>query len=182
MAKVTHSDSSAYPDGQPASREFQLAGWTVSPTTNRMSLGAETIRLEPKVMEVLVYLANRPGQTVTRDELVGAVWSGTVVSDDAVTNAIIKLRKAFGDESRSSAVIETIPKRGYRLVAGVKRLTEDETAHVPAVPADPVADNFQPHAGRPTISWICQRIRGNGSWSGGAPTCWAGRCGSMIRL
>lgn len=157
MANVTNSGSSAHPDGQSAARDFQLAGWTVSPTTNRMSLGSETIKLEPKVMEVLLYLADRQGQTVTRDELVGAVWSGAVVGDDAVTNAIIKLRKAFGDESRSSAIIETIPKRGYRLVADVKRLAE-ETAHGPeTLPADPAADNVQPRTARPTIAVLAFR-------------------------
>jgi len=158
MANITNSGSSAHPDGRSAAREFQVAGWTVSPTTNRMSLGGETVKLEPKVMEVLVFLADRQGQTVTRDELVGAVWGGTVVSDDAVTNAIIKLRRAFGEEARSSAIIETIPKRGYRLVAGVKLPAEGETARGPeTLPADPVADSSQHRTTRPTIAVLAFR-------------------------
>ena len=79
---------------------------------------------------------------MTRDELARAVWAGTVVGDDAVTNAIIKLRKAFDDDSRSSKVIETIPKRGYRLVATVERLA--------AADAPPPADT--PNAQAPVDS------------------------------
>jgi TolB-like protein len=122
MADIGKSDPRVEPDQPSGVDAFQIAGWTIHPTSNRMSSGSDTVRLEPKVMQVLAYLAYRPGQTVTRDELARAVWTGTVVGDDAVTNAIIKLRKAFDDNSRSSKVIETIPKRGYRLVAKVERL------------------------------------------------------------
>jgi DNA-binding winged helix-turn-helix (wHTH) protein len=87
-----------------------------------MHCGSDTVKLEPKVMRVLVYRANHHGQTVTRDELARAVWSGTVVGDDAVTNAIIKLRKAFGDNPRAPEFIETIPKLGYRFLATVQGL------------------------------------------------------------
>lgn len=77
------------------------------------------VQLEPKAAEVLVYLAHHPGQVVSRQELEAAVWAGRVVSYDAVTNAVIKLRKAFGDDARNPRIIETLSKRGYRLVAPV---------------------------------------------------------------
>ena len=126
MSEPGYSDSGVHPDEQSRLGAFEIAGWTVDPTTNRMSSGSDTVKLEPKVMQVLVYLVHRHGHTVTRDELAGAVWASTVVGDDAVTNAIIKLRKAFGDDTRSSRIIETIPKRGYRLLAKVQRVSGGE--------------------------------------------------------
>ncbi len=104
--------------GNPA-RVFRIAGWVVDAPLGRISRRDETVQLEPKVMEVLEYLARRPGQVVSREVLEAAVWRGRVVSYDAVTNAIIKLRKAFKDDSRHPQIIETLSKRGYRLVAPV---------------------------------------------------------------
>jgi TolB-like protein/DNA-binding winged helix-turn-helix (wHTH) protein len=103
---------------------FRLADWHVEPASQRISRGSETAKLEPKAMSVLVYLAQRPGEVVTREELEGAVWSDTVVGYDALSNTIIKLRKAFGDQARNPRIIETISKTGYRLIAEVSAATE----------------------------------------------------------
>lgn len=70
-------------------------------------------------MEVLVYLASRQGEVVTREALEREVWRGALVGYDAVTSTVIKLRKALGDSARNSSVIRTIPKRGYQLIASV---------------------------------------------------------------
>ena len=98
---------------------FTVGDWTVDPATGHITRGATRVQLEPKAAEVLVYLAQHPGQVVSRQELEAAVWAGRVVSYDAVTNAVIKLRKAFGDDARNPRIIETLSKRGYRLVAPV---------------------------------------------------------------
>lgn len=98
---------------------FVIENWTVDPALNRISRGEEATRLEPKVMDLLVYLANRPGQMVSREEIESVVWSGTVVSYDALTGAVQKLRRAFDDDSRAPRIIETISKKGYRLIAQV---------------------------------------------------------------
>src|SRR5687767_5695020 len=79
-----------------------------------------TVRIEPKAMEVLLAPAARPGGTVGRNELLSAVWPGVVVGDEALTQSIIKLRKALRDNPRSPSYIETISKRGYRLIAPVR--------------------------------------------------------------
>jgi TolB-like protein len=93
------------------------------------------------------------GQTVTKGELARAVWSGTVVGDDAVTNAIIKLRRAFGDDSRSPKVIETIPKLGYRLVAKAQSLQiEEGQADSDVPPVGATADGAGPRTEPPTIA------------------------------
>jgi TolB-like protein/tetratricopeptide (TPR) repeat protein len=70
-------------------------------------------------MEVLVYLARHPGQVVGRDELIRAVWRHPHVTDEALTRCISMLRHALGDDRNRPQFLETIPKRGYRLIASV---------------------------------------------------------------
>ena len=118
------------------SARFRVAEWVVDPSTYRVSRGKDEVRLEPKVMAVLVYLADRAAQTVSREELEAAVWTGTVVSYDAVTNAVKKLRKVFDDDPAQPRFIETLSKKGYRLIAPVS----------PA-PAPMGSPGTQPHDG-----------------------------------
>jgi DNA-binding winged helix-turn-helix (wHTH) protein len=99
---------------------FTVAGWSVDLSTLRIQKQDKDVKLEPKVMAVLEYLVSRSGQVVSRQDLEQAVWTGTVVGYDAISNAIIKLRKAFGDDAQHPQIIETIPKTGYRLIAAVE--------------------------------------------------------------
>lgn len=100
-------------------RAFYLAHWYVEPASDRISdCGAER-KLESKVMAVLAFLASRPGEVVTREELERAIWGNTVVSYDALTANIAKLRKALNDSSRQPRFIDTVAKKGYRLIAPV---------------------------------------------------------------
>lgn len=99
---------------------LRIGEWRVDPATNRLSRGGETLHLEPKAMDVLLLLARRAGEVISREELLATVWSGSVVGDDTLTQAVIKLRKALGDDTRSPSYIETIAKRGYRLIATVR--------------------------------------------------------------
>jgi adenylate cyclase len=98
---------------------FRLGEWQVEPSANELARGGETVRLEPKAMRVLCLLAARPGGVLSREELEAEAWPGMVVTSDALTNAIIKLRKALGDEARNPRYIETVSKSGYRLIAEV---------------------------------------------------------------
>ena len=94
---------------------FRVGDWQVDSQNNQLQLGDKLISLEPRVMDVLVYLAERRGQVVTREELEDKVWAGRIVSYDALTNSVVKLRKAF-KIGTNELVIKTIPKRGYSLV------------------------------------------------------------------
>uniref|UniRef100_UPI0025F8CBD5 winged helix-turn-helix domain-containing protein n=1 Tax=Thiocapsa sp. TaxID=2024551 RepID=UPI0025F8CBD5 len=98
---------------------FAVGDWEVRARSNEIRRGAKRVKLEPKVMQVLCFLASRPGAAVSREELEAQAWSGMVVTYDAVTSAIIKLRKALGDEARHPRYIETLSKSGYRLIADV---------------------------------------------------------------
>jgi Tol biopolymer transport system component/DNA-binding winged helix-turn-helix (wHTH) protein len=100
-----------------ATKGFRIAGWAVAPRLNSISQDGKTIRLEPKVMQVLVCLASAPGDVVSKDDLIRKVWSGTFVTDDVVKRCVAELRKAFDDDPKNPSVIETIPRVGYRLIA-----------------------------------------------------------------
>jgi DNA-binding winged helix-turn-helix (wHTH) protein/TolB-like protein/Flp pilus assembly protein TadD len=99
---------------------LQIGAWHVDPTTHAVSRPGDTRRVEPKAMQVLVLLAQSPGRVVTREQLFTGVWPGVVVGDEALTQCIIKLRRALDDDPRAPSYIETIPKRGYRLIAPVR--------------------------------------------------------------
>jgi DNA-binding winged helix-turn-helix (wHTH) protein len=97
--------------------EFALAGWRVQPSLNRLSRGDTIRRIEPKMMDVLVALARRPGEVLSKDQLADAVWPGLFITEAVITRAIAGLRRALEDDARAPRYIETIAKRGYRLVA-----------------------------------------------------------------
>ena len=86
------------------------------------------MHIEPKAMELLVYLAKRQGEVVTREDIEKDVWGGTLVSYDSITSTVIKLRKALQDNAREPDFIATIPKRGYELIASVTE-REDPGTH-----------------------------------------------------
>jgi DNA-binding winged helix-turn-helix (wHTH) protein/TolB-like protein/Tfp pilus assembly protein PilF len=106
---------------------LRVGDWELDPALNELRQGEQTVKLEPKAIELLAFLAKRAGQVVSREELLAAVWPGVVVTDDTVTQAVLKLRRSLGDDARSPRYIETISKRGYRLIAPA-----DE--RVPALP------------------------------------------------
>lgn len=112
---------------------FHVADWEVQPSSNRIRRGDTEVKLEPKVMALLAFLAGRRNELVTREQLEREIWGGTVVGYDALTSSIIKLRKALGDDSRHPRFIETVSKKGYRLIAPVRAVDEPAPiAHVPA--------------------------------------------------
>ena len=101
----------------PESRQdFYIGEWLIQPAQLRVRGPGKTVRVEPKVMDVLVCLADFSGETVSRERLLETVWAGTIVTDDVLTRSISTLRKVFEDDPRNPKVIETIPKIGYRLI------------------------------------------------------------------
>ena len=99
---------------------FFIADWYVDVDTNRIHSGKQDIKLEGKVMTLLVYLANHPGEVISRNQLEADIWTDRVISYDALTSCITRLRKVLGDDSRNPLYIETVPKKGYRLIASVR--------------------------------------------------------------
>jgi DNA-binding winged helix-turn-helix (wHTH) protein len=93
----------------------RIGAWLVEPNLNSLSRDGATLRLEPKVIAVLVSLSDHAGKPVGKEELLQSVWVDTFVSDDVLSRSIPELRRAFDGDVRQPTVIQTIPKRGYRL-------------------------------------------------------------------
>jgi DNA-binding winged helix-turn-helix (wHTH) protein/CheY-like chemotaxis protein len=99
--------------------DFIVGDWRVLRTQNRLGHLRETgtiEQLEPKAMDVLCVLAGRGQQTVTREELLESVWPGRMVVEGALTRVIRDLRAALRDDAKAPVYIETVTKRGYRLL------------------------------------------------------------------
>lgn len=107
-------------DEKTCQREFVVGDCAVRPGTNEIVRHGETLHVEPKSMEILAHLIARRGEVVGREELLDKIWPGVHVGDDSLTAAIIKIRRALADDARDPQYIETIPKRGYRLIAPVQ--------------------------------------------------------------
>lgn len=99
---------------------YQIGVWLVDPSLNTVSQDGKTTHLEPKVMEVLVCLAQHPGETLPKDKLLQTVWPDTFVTEDVLTRSISELRRVLEDDAKDPRIIQTIPKRGYRLLAPVQ--------------------------------------------------------------
>lgn len=100
-------------------RKFWIGEWLIEPELNRITHENHTISVEPKVVEVLEYLADNPGKVLSQKEIIQAVWPDTFVSDEVLRYSISELRKAFGDDAKNPCIIQTIPRRGYRLIPEV---------------------------------------------------------------
>ncbi len=128
-----------------------LGDWRATRATGELTGPAGTERLEPKVMDLLLLLASRPGHTFSKDEIMDRVWPNVIVGDDTLARAVSRLRKALGDDSKAPRFIETLPKRGYRLIAPV---TSDSAAT-----PDTVASKAPPAHWSPSV------------WTSGAAAC-----------
>ncbi len=114
-----------------AGEGFLLGGCRVEPRALRVVRGGDSQRLEPRVMQVLLALARRPGRTVSREELLADAWNGAVITDDSIYRAIHRLRGVLGADAHGEPAIETVPKIGYRLLLPVRALDAED----PAAPA-----------------------------------------------
>ena len=106
-------------DQAPENQQFLIGDWLFHADLHRLERENEVVKLEPRVAELLLFMAMRPGESISRSNLMDALWPNMVVGDEALSNAVNKLRKALGDDHHNPLFIETIPKVGYRLIAAV---------------------------------------------------------------
>lgn len=162
--------------------ELEIGGWRARHLSGELAhADGARCRLEPKVMDLLMVLARQPGAVVTRAHLLATLWPGMVVGDDTLARAVSKLRQALGDDARAPQYIETIAKRGYRLLAGVRTLHAPQAqdalpAHPPApdVPSVPDAPIAAPSAQQ--MQWPPQPpVTGRRGW-----TIWRALAGVLL--
>jgi TolB-like protein/DNA-binding winged helix-turn-helix (wHTH) protein len=100
----------------------RIGEWMVNPSLDTISKGTETQKLEPRTMRLLMCLANSSGDVVSVERLLNEVWTGVVVGSASVYQAVSQLRKLLGDVDPNPTYIATVPRKGYRLIAPVKRV------------------------------------------------------------
>lgn len=103
------------PTTEELQKGFELGDWEVLPGQGILRCGDQEEKPEPKVFEVLLALARRDGDLLTRDDLIDEVWDGRPIGDEPINRCIAQLRGHFGDRERPHRYIETLTKRGYRL-------------------------------------------------------------------
>lgn len=141
---------------------FLLRDVEVRPASNEILVAGTIVRLQPRLMDVLLRLAADAGDVVSRETLLADVWPRRMVNDDVLSRTIADLRMALGDDAREARFIETLPKAGYRLVAPVAPMAPATAvaAVTPAVPATPAAT--LPTADSPAAPTAAAGPRGRG--------------------
>jgi DNA-binding winged helix-turn-helix (wHTH) protein/Flp pilus assembly protein TadD len=117
----------------PLASGFRFGEWTVIPAENQLRRGDRKVRLEPKVMRLLLSLVARHDQVCTRAELLDELWPSPETTETSLTRALSELRRALGDTRGTSAYIETIQRVGYKAVAPLAPLPSS----LPRTPTDP---------------------------------------------
>jgi TolB-like protein/DNA-binding winged helix-turn-helix (wHTH) protein/tetratricopeptide (TPR) repeat protein len=132
----------------------RIGDWRVDPTLDEISCGDKVVKLEPRYMRLLLYLAAHPGRVVGLDELLREVWPNLIVTPQSVYNTVAQLRTLLGDSTDVPAYIVTVARKGYRLIAEVKPLETGPrpaaatSAHValPAADANHTTTDNAPHS------------------------------------
>lgn len=101
---------------------YYINGWVIDIESDQLLKGERTIKLEPKIMSVLVCLIENQGLLVSKDYLLQTVWNDVTITDHPVIRAISQLRKIFADNARNPRIIETTSKKGYRLICPVEKI------------------------------------------------------------
>jgi DNA-binding winged helix-turn-helix (wHTH) protein/Tfp pilus assembly protein PilF len=132
---------------------LRVGAWLADRASGELSGPAGPARLEPKVADLLFLLAAERGEVVPRERLLEALWPGLVVGDDVLARTVFKLRQALGDDAKAPRYVETIAKRGYRLVADV----------APSEPASP-AERRRPRTAVAVFAVLALAAAGAIAW------------------
>ncbi len=107
--------------------DFQVGEWLVQPSIDRMIRGDTLVHLRPQLTDLLVLLARHAGRTVPKETILQEVWARQYVGESGLSRCIAEIRHALNDDAHQPKILETIPKRGYRLVAPVTFLRRSAT-------------------------------------------------------
>lgn len=122
---TAHAEARVSGNGQASfMKRAHIEGVLVDFQANEFSGTAGTVHVRHKLLEALRLLTSRPGEVVTRGELISVLWSGRAVSDESVTQLMSELRNAFVRAGTAANVIQTVPKNGYRLIGAISQEAE----------------------------------------------------------
>ncbi len=123
-------------------REIRFDGWSVNFDSGEISKGGNTHRLQDQPLQILDELVKRPGEVVTREQLIARLWpTGVVEYDTGLNSAMRKLRIALGDDADTPRYIETLPRKGYRFVAALE--DAQPPVAIPSLPSEYVPTSFE---------------------------------------
>jgi DNA-binding winged helix-turn-helix (wHTH) protein len=92
---------------------YAFAGFTLDLDRYELRRGDEPVEIQPKAFDVLVYLAENAGRTVSKEELLERVWPGVIVAESSLTQAVYQARRALGDQDGEGSIVRTVRRRGY---------------------------------------------------------------------
>ena len=118
------------PSAEQLEKGFRIGDWEVLPARGVLRCADDEQRPEPLVLRVLLALARRDGDLVTRDQLIEEIWDGRPIGDEPINRCLSQLRGHLGDKSRPHQYIETLTKRGYRLAQPVQLMRAEESVGV----------------------------------------------------
>ena len=120
-----------------------VGAWKFSSLTGTLTKDGASVRLENRAAALFEFLCQTSGQLVTHEEIIQQVWGGRFISPNSVAVVISDVRRALGDDARNPKYIETLPKRGYRMIARVSALPEKSKENFKPKPVAPLAPS--PH-------------------------------------
>jgi TolB-like protein/DNA-binding winged helix-turn-helix (wHTH) protein len=143
--------------------ELNIGEWRVDAASGQISRDGEVVRVDARVMRLLMCLAARAGEVVTTDELLAEVWGGVVVTQDSVYQAVASLRRVLGDDPKSPTYIATVPRRGYRLVARIRTGAKAPPAPGPTAAMASAPAGAQTPAAEHSRRWKLAMVLGVGA-------------------
>ncbi|MEP1447650.1 MAG: winged helix-turn-helix domain-containing protein [Paraglaciecola sp.] len=126
---------------------WQIEGFVFCEKQQTLKFEQEISQLEPMVVELLAYFCRHTDEIVNREQLIEKVWRGRIITDNAVTKVINKLRKNLNDDPRKPRFIATFPKKGYRFIASVSELPEASSGallKISSPPTNPATQQNHP--------------------------------------
>src|SRR5262245_20702083 len=150
---------------QPAKCFYEFGPFRLDTAERLLLRNGEEVSLTPKVFDLLLVLVENGGHILEKDELMKAIWPDSVVEEANLTRSSSSLRKALGESQDTRQYIETNPWRGYRIVASVREIMNNNTETAMTTPSSPSILN---EAGEPAaqivdsgaaspISWLTRR-------------------------
>jgi len=119
---------------------IQFGEFNLDTKQARLFCQESEIALEPKLFELLILFINQPNTIISRQDILDHLWADSLVTDNAINKLVANLRKILSDEPKSPRYIQTVPKRGYRLICEVALLENIDSAEKGRIAIDEGSD------------------------------------------
>src|SRR3954452_4366766 len=99
---------------------FSFEDFALDTKRHELRRGTERVAIEPQVFDILVYLIRNKDRVVNKDDLIGSVWGGRIVSESTLSSRITAVRHAIGDDAGAQRLLRTVPRKGVRFIGDVR--------------------------------------------------------------